>query len=515
MIWQRPARWAVASLLGLLSTTAAAFAPPIAGPPMQPASTLEWRAFHSFSSADGLPQNSVLALLQDRQGFIYAGTQQGLARYDGQHWRPLELPTDGRRYAVAALAEAADGALWIGTDSEGAWRVQDEEATRVALPGIDGINALLPSADGRMWVASYAGLSRCDAKRCIAIKALSGLGARSLLAEAVDGEDRLWVGSNSAGVLQLHDLGSEQPSTIGAPIDRRAGLPNNVGLSLARFAGDLWVGSGRGLARFDGQRLHVYAAGNGFPVAMVFAPQVSTGSDGKPLLLATLRPGGLAEIAADGSWQLIDGQRGLPVNATHSLLHERYRDTQWVGTMTAGVARLERERWVMFDERSGLPDRIVLGVGWSPAAGGTLWAGTANGAVFWRDGRFVPLLPDPYQQLLVYDLIDAPDGDRWIAHGRGLHRWRGERLQADFTVDNSALPGVSVDRLGLRRVDADAFEIYVASGHGMARWRSHDGLRRPDDLPVMGRDVGVSAFATVSTRTAMCCGSPAVKACGG
>jgi len=66
LIWQRPARWAVASLLGLLSTTAAAFAPPIAGPPMQPASTLEWRAFHSFSSADGLPQNSVLALLQDR-----------------------------------------------------------------------------------------------------------------------------------------------------------------------------------------------------------------------------------------------------------------------------------------------------------------------------------------------------------------------------------------------------------------------------------------------------------------
>jgi len=116
---------------------------------------------------------------------------------------------------------------------------------------------------------------------------------------------------------------------------------------------------------------------------------------------------------------------------------------------------------------------------------------------------------------LVYDLIDAPDGDRWIAHGRGLQRWRGERLQADFTVDNSALPGVSVDRLGLHRVDADAFEIYVASGHGMARWRSHDGLRRPDDLPVMGRDVGVSAFATVSTRTAMCCGSPAVKACGG
>ncbi|MGQ0799341.1 MAG: ligand-binding sensor domain-containing diguanylate cyclase [Pseudomarimonas sp.] len=467
---------------------------------MRTTSTLEWRAFHSFSSADGLPQNSVLALLQDRQGFIYAGTAQGLARYDGQQWRPIELPTDGRRYAVGALAEAADGALWIGTDSQGAWRVHAGKTVRVALPDSEGINALLPGADGRVWVASYGGLSRCDTNSCVAIKALTGLGARSLLAETIDNEERLWVGTNTAGVLQLRDLQSEQPSTVGAPIDRRAGLPNNVGLSLTRFAGDLWIGSGRGLARFDGQRLHVYGAGNGFPVAMVFGLQASTGNDGQPLLLATLRPGGLAEIAADGSWQLIDGQRGLPANATHSLLHERYRDTQWVGTMTAGVARLERERWALFDERSGLPDRIVMGVGWSPAAGGTLWAGTANGAVYWREGSFVPLLPEPYQKLLVYDLLDAPDGDRWIAHGRGLQRWRDGQLQADFTVDNSALPAVSVDRLGLRRLGKDVHEIYIASGHGMARWRSHDGLRKPDDLPVKDRDVGVRTFATLIDR---------------
>src|SRR5690349_24868823 len=56
----------------------------------QPDRALEWRAFRSFTSADGLPQNSVLALLQDADGYVYAGTNHGLARYDGRSWQAVE-----------------------------------------------------------------------------------------------------------------------------------------------------------------------------------------------------------------------------------------------------------------------------------------------------------------------------------------------------------------------------------------------------------------------------------------
>jgi diguanylate cyclase (GGDEF)-like protein len=489
------------SVLALLAPTCAqAWALPVRGPPMQPASDIEWRAFQSFGSAEGLPQNSVLALLQDADGFILAGTQDGLARYDGRHWRVIELPTGGRRYAVGALALATDASVWIGTDTQGAWRLARGRSERVALDANDddssGINAFWAAPDGAVWVATQAGLQRCRPASCTRINALAGLGARSLLAETVDGEQRLWVGSNRAGILQLRDLDAAQPVSVGASIDRRAGLPNNVGLALARFAGDLWIGTGRGLARFDGKRLHVYSADNGFPVAMVFALQASQDADGQPQLLATLRPGGLAEIAVDGSWRLLDGRNGLPANATHALLRERYRGLLWVGTMTAGVARLERERWALFDERSGLPDRLTLGVGWSDADGGTLWVGTAGGPVRWQSGRFVPLLGATEAPLLVYDLLDAPDGDRWIAHARGLQRWRGGVLAADYTVDNSPLPAVSVDQLALRR-SADGFEVYAASGHGLARWRLREGLRRVDDVPELAGDESIRSMSTL------------------
>jgi diguanylate cyclase (GGDEF)-like protein len=485
-------------ILTLLPSIGAALAPPVVAPQALIDDALTWRAFRSFTSADGLPQNSVLALFQDREGFIIAGTNQGLARYDGLRWHTIDLPTNGGRYAVGALGEDRDGTLWIGTDAQGAWRLSAGQARRVPLGQTTGVNAFLPADDGRMWVATYEALYRCGPAECETIDALKGLGARSLLAARDGNEDRLWIGTNGGGVVQLTDLQSPQPTLTDQRITRDDGLPNNIALSLAQFAGDLWIGTGRGVARFDGQRLQVYASGNGFPVGMVFGLQVAAGIDGKPLLLATLRTGGVVEIREDGRWRLIDGRHGLPSNAAHALMLERYRGHVWIGTMTSGVARMEPKRWALFNERNGLPDRIIAGVGWMDTDGKTLWVGTAGGAMQWRDGRFVPLTADPRAAQLVYDVLDSPDGIRWIAHARGLQRWRGSDLVSDFTVDNSPLPAVSIDQLILRRTGADGFEVYAASGHGLARWRAADGLQRVANPAGAASAAAIQAFATQS-----------------
>ncbi|WP_395679894.1 diguanylate cyclase domain-containing protein [Dokdonella sp.] len=482
--------------LSLLLVTGASTAAPVASP-MQPATTLEWRAFRSFTSADGLPQNSVLALLQDRDGYIHAGTNHGLARYDGREWRATELPTGERGYAVGALAQARDGALWIGTDAVGAWRVDGARQEALALPGAEEINAFWEAPDGRMWVAGSGGLFRCALTACERIGALGDAGARSLFGESIEGVWRLWVGTNTEGVIQLADIDAAVPRRTATAITREQGLPNNVGLSMTRYQGDLWIGSGRGLARYDGKHVESWTASRGLPNAMVFALQADVDADGRPVLFVALRPGGLLEIQADGEWRLIDSRHGLPSNAVHSLLRERHRGALWVGTMTAGVARVERQRWALFDERMGLPDRIVLGVGWS-APTRTLWAGTASGAARWDDGRFVPLLPGSYNAQLVYDLVDAPDGSRWIAHRSGLQRWRGDALELDLSADNSRLPAVSVDQLALRRVGDGTYELYAASGHGLARWTTRDGLVRVENVAGIAAGVGVPSLAVAA-----------------
>jgi len=480
-----------------LPSATPALEPSVPGPADRPHERLDWRAFQMFGSADGLPQNSALALLQDRLGFVYAGTQDGVARYDGQRWTVIELPTGGRRYAVGALAEDEAGAIWVGTDRLGAWRLPPfgaADASPRKMGDLGNVHAFSPSADGRMWVATAEGVQRCGDAGCTLIEATRETGARSLLAERIDGEDRLWVGTNGAGVIQLADLAAAQPTRTAIAITRSDGLPNDIGLALARFAGDLWIGSGRGLARFNGQRLQVYGNGNGFPMAMVFALLPGRGDDGRPLLHVALRPGGLAEIEEDGRWRVLDSQHGLPANAVHSLLRERHRDLLWIGTMTAGVARMESSRWALFDERSGLPDRIVQGVGWSAAGG--LWAGTAQGAVHWRNGRFVPLLPLDQPRLLVNDLVEI-QGDRWIAHARGLQRWREATLIEAYGVENSALPAVAVGQLARRRNGVDGDELFIGSNHGLARWREGDGLQRVAVEPAVPHDLVVNDLATL------------------
>ena len=473
---------------------AAALLPAIPGPPAEPETRLEWHAFRTFGSAEGLPQNSVLALAQDRDGFIHAGTEHGLARYDGREWRVLPLPTGDRSFAVGALLAARDGTLWIGTDAVGAWRWHGGRAEAAALPATAGtINAFREAPDGRIWVGANEGLFRCTATACERIEAGGSSGVRSLWLETRGGREALWIGTNQEGAIELLEPASTTPRRSGVRIGREEGLPNSVALSLARFGDDLWIGSGRGLARFDGERVHAYSAGNGFPAAMVFALLPMRNAGGEDVLLATLRPGGVAELRRDGRWRLIDSRHGLPSNAAHSLLRERHLGTLWIGTMKAGVTRVEAPRWALFDERMGLPDRIVLGTGWS-APRQELWVGTARGAARWSSGRFEPLLPPTHNAQLVYDLLDAPDGTRWIAHAQGLQRWRDAMLELDFRVENSALPAVAADRLALRQAGAE-FEIYAATGHGLARWRKRDGLVRvtgfssQDGDSVFGMDV--------------------------
>ena len=79
--------------------------------------------FTHFSSKDGLPQNSVLAIHQDQLGFIWMGTDDGLARYDGYQFRVFRHePGDSlslNNNVIRAIISDPSGQLWIGTEGGG------------------------------------------------------------------------------------------------------------------------------------------------------------------------------------------------------------------------------------------------------------------------------------------------------------------------------------------------------------------------------------------------------------
>ena len=87
------------------------------------ASPTSGAGFSRLGADVGLPQQTVWALHQDRRGFLWAGTQDGLARYDGSAFATFRPdPTDPAALGaghVWAIAETPDGALWAGTDGGG------------------------------------------------------------------------------------------------------------------------------------------------------------------------------------------------------------------------------------------------------------------------------------------------------------------------------------------------------------------------------------------------------------
>ncbi|MGH8172936.1 MAG: ligand-binding sensor domain-containing protein, partial [Rhodanobacteraceae bacterium] len=173
--------------------------------------------FQVIGGAQGLAQNSIAALLQDRAGYLWVGTQGGLQRYDGYSFRTFEhAETDASGMGegpVSALLEDAQGTIWIGTTGTGVARLDAVSGSivRVPLPNaasaeLANVRALALDASGGIWAGTDAGISRIDAKGAgmaapLALPRVEGRGARVRQMKLAD-DGTLWIAS-SLGLYKL------------------------------------------------------------------------------------------------------------------------------------------------------------------------------------------------------------------------------------------------------------------------------------------------------------------------
>ncbi len=359
----------------------------------------------------------------------------------------------------------------------------------------------LPLAGADALVGYRGGLLRCGPHACTPVPLLDGEVVRVSLLEGSGADAALWVGTEGRGLRRVEGILTDAPRWSDFALQREDGLPNSVVISLYRAATEpnapLWIGTGRGFARWDGRRLTTWSAANGLPSAMVWAFAAGVDADGAPVLHVATRPGGVVEVGSGDRWRLLGTASGLPDGAVSSLLRDPERGTLWIGTVSGGLARTEPGRWATLDERHGLPDRNIVGIGLlgAPGAGERLWVGTPRGAVVWQDGAFVPLLPESHRDRRVHAVADLADGRRWVASERGVLVVDGDRAVAEYTVDDSALPAVVANDI-VKRITADgAEEIWVATSHGLARWRADRGLERWTGSDPARRDAPVRALA--------------------
>src|SRR3954468_21551608 len=77
-----------------------------------------------FTTEQGLPQNTIQAMAFDRRGYLWVGTQDGAARYNGRAWHAVPMPNRTRSNFVGAIFASVDGGVWFGTNGGGVCRLK-------------------------------------------------------------------------------------------------------------------------------------------------------------------------------------------------------------------------------------------------------------------------------------------------------------------------------------------------------------------------------------------------------
>ena len=366
-------------------------------------------AFRVFNEDHGLGNLTVEALLQDRVGFLWVGTQNGLYRFDGRAFVPFGREAGFKSTRVFALHEAADGTLYVATRAGLSRR--EGEGFRHLTPA-DGIPeapvAGVASDGARIYVASEAGLLVGDGRSFRTEPAPPGAAGAATAVLAADGH--VYVAFE--GVL------FERESDGWRDVGTDAGLPASERIDRVSVdaKGRLFVRTVRTLWMRPAPAEFFVPLHDGLPAATT-AGRLERGAQGE-VLLPTSR--GVAHRVGD-SWRMLGRREGLPGDVALSALVDR-EGSLWVGLGGVGLAqRLGRGDFASWGLADGLSHEVVWSIARDRAAG-ALWVGTQGGLNrldlaagvmrTWheRDG----LAGD-----LVYAVCAAPDGGVWAGSWRG------------------------------------------------------------------------------------------------
>ena len=168
----------------------------------------EFQAGHFVPApgAENLGQQ-IFSLYETRTGQLWAGTQKGLARWNGQEWRLFTSKDGLSGNVVRAIAEASNGDLWIGTENQGLNCFKDGkfasiQASEQGLPGND-ISCLYADPDGVLWIGTGGhGLARFQDGRWRRYSTDNGLASNFICYLLEDAAGNLWLGSNM-GLMRI------------------------------------------------------------------------------------------------------------------------------------------------------------------------------------------------------------------------------------------------------------------------------------------------------------------------
>lgn len=415
-----------------------------------------------WTTREGLPQDTINSIVQDGDGYIWFGTQEGLVRFDGVNFTVFDSRnTDAINTSnISVIFVDRKGTLWVGA-SDGLLRYRDGAfdfyGEKNGLPSDSNVKNISEDAASNLWLgygngdkkSGGDGFGRFKDGQGTIFTVKDGL-SNNQINKIFSGKDgNLWIATGN-GLNLLKDGKFTNYTTADGLSD------NLVKTVYGDRAGNLWIGTPNGLNRFKDGRFTVYTTKDGLSNNRILS--VFEDKDG---ILWIGTDSGLNRIV-DGKIQAVKGIEGLETDEIQAFLEDA-EGSLWIGTHAGGLHRLRDGKFSAYGSPEGLlgdslgaifedsDGRILIGTNpgglsvlrdgqfktYSIADGllsdklrmiaqdhaGAIWIGTRYGLNRFKDGKFAAYtVRDGLMNESVRSFYQSRDGTIWIGTSGGLNR---------------------------------------------------------------------------------------------
>jgi signal transduction histidine kinase/ligand-binding sensor domain-containing protein/DNA-binding NarL/FixJ family response regulator len=492
-------------------------APPTDGSQVEPRKYIEdvlekGIKFDRLSLGEGLSQSVVTSILQDSQGFMWFGTQDGLNRFDGYTFKVYkndpEKPGSLRLNFINALYEDSEGALWVGTNGGGLDKLDRDQdafthfdADSAGSKGLTDnfVNAIYEDSDGFLWIGTDEGLNRFDRDTGEFTYFLNdpenpqSISSNMITSIYEDSMGTMWIGTSGGedeGGLNTLDRESGIFTTYRYDSNDSYSLSDDdITQILEDRLGNLWIttnGGGVNKLNRETDKFDRYLPEENNPNSLSY-DAIQTMVEDKHGLLWIGTNGGGINLLDPTSGQIARFQHdpndslSLSADQVWSIYEDR-SGVLWFGTFGGGLNKFDPDgaKFGTFESDPKNPNSLNDPSVWSiyEDREGILWIGTNSGGLNrldretgeWRQFMAADLNPYSISANTVMPILEDRDGILWAGTwGGGLNRLNRETFrfsQVDswpfvFQVfeDRSGNLWIGTYGLGLGLVNKETEEI--------------------------------------------------------
>ncbi len=460
----------------------------------QPLSKL---GIQTWSTEDGLPQNNIQTVFQSQDGYLWVGTTEGLARFDGSRfWVYNELLSRQEvisNYISSICETQHDSVIWIGTMGGGIIRIAPSSfytifSTQQGLPNHE-VFCMVEDSSGIVWIGTSGGLTSYGRDTVRVYTTSDGLSSNIVNSLYIDRQNRLWIGT-AQGVDIMKPTGIRSVYNI-----ERWSSNEMIRQVVADEKDHLWMATRTGLIGYDGHRTRIITHRDGLPdndisclcldsdgvlwlgtnqgIARIIYPlddsiRIETGLIGKRIYSVMEDDEKNIWVGSvDGLYRIYEKQissyssiDGLSDDMVWVVMEDSL-DRIWVGTGN-GLNCLENGKNTRYRTEDGLLDNDIFSLCEYPA--GVIWIGTYNGISIWRDGIIKPYsFPDSSKIENITSIIVDQEGRKWIGtHSNGLFSIEDDRI-VHYTLQDG-LPNEIIRALLVARDGA----LWIGTDGGLA-----------------------------------------------